>query len=70
MLLRSAFQVGDRVSTARTLGIIPKGSQGTIAQVFAFAQCSDVRFDAFPGLRMVRHGDLLQAEQPLTSEPR
>lgn len=42
---------------------LPKGSYGTFVRVLVAPDCCDVRFDSYPWLRLVYHGDLELIEQ-------
>ena len=67
MAVSQHFQVGDRVRTIHKYGNLLKGSSGTIARVFAAAECSDVQFDSYPGHRLVAHSDLEVIERKAES---
>ncbi len=55
----SLFRPGDRVTTRRTLRAVPAGAAGTIILVLLSARdVYLVRFDNYPGARIVRGGDL------------
>jgi hypothetical protein len=67
MALSQSFHVNDRVRTICKQGELPKGSSGTIVRIFAAANCSDVRFDLFPGHRLVANSDLEIAEREVAA---
>jgi len=57
------FGVGDRVRTVRKTEGLLKGSYGTVVRVSVAPEFCDVRFDGYPRLRLVYHGDLQLVEQ-------
>jgi len=62
------FYPGDRVTTRRTLRAVPAGATGTIILVLLSARdLYLVRFDNYPGARIVRGGDLAPALPPAAS---
>jgi|GraSoiStandDraft_41_1057321.scaffolds.fasta_scaffold4240431_1 hypothetical protein len=64
----SLFRPGDRVKTRRPIHTIPAGSTGTVILVLLSARdVYLVRFDDYPGAKIVRGGDLEPALPPAAS---
>ena len=62
------FRPGDRVKTRRPLRAVPAGATGTIILVFLSARdVYLVRFDDYPGAKIVRGGDLEPGLPPAAS---
>jgi hypothetical protein len=62
------FRPGDRVKTRRTLRAVPAGATGTVILVLLSARdVYLVRFDDYPGAKIVRGGDLEPALPPAAS---
>ena len=56
------FREGDRVRTLRTTEGLLKSTYGTVVRVLVAPEFCDVRFDGYPRLRLVYHGDLQLVE--------
>ncbi len=66
--MSSLFRPGDRVKTRRPLRAVPAGAAVTIILVLLSARdVYLVRFDDYPGAKIVRGGDLAPALPPAAS---